>query len=447
MKIDYFVSHEQSDLYIEIPFEVPENVERIDIEYHYEGEDVNTNKNGKDKNVFDFVLVNADGEDVGTRGNKIHHIYIAPDAAPDGFRRQLPKAGTWKIILGAFIVKKKGVTVHFDINFTYRKFRWLRGDTHLHTTNSDGKYTYLGLCKRARKAGLDYAIITDHNNPTEGKNLPEIDGLMCIRGLEFSHYKGHMNMWGLAKPYSGTFAISSKEDFLTRNREAAANGAVQSICHPTCTMLPWKMGFDDVIFDTIEIWNGPMRKDNLSAIELWDGLLKAGKKIPMVGGSDYHQDYVVPYLLGHPTTLVYADANTPEAILKAIKEGRSSVTHRPRASLLTIESASGARIGDSVPYREGEEVIVRAEKLKRGQVVRVYDKDGCYFVHKARRTAPYETRLPVRGKGYVRAEVRYKKSPVSKLLHRVVMFFMIRKEAKEPVPPFVYAATNPIYFD
>jgi hypothetical protein len=447
LKIDYFVSHDQTDLYIEIPFEVPENIERIDIEYHYEGEKINANKNGKDKNVFDFALVNPDGEHVGTRGNKIRKIYIAPDAAPDGFRRQLPKAGIWKIVLGAFIVKKKGVTVHFDIRFTERKFRWLRGDTHLHTTNSDGKHTYEGLCRRARKAGLDFAIITDHNNPTEGKNLPEIDGLTCIRGLEFSHYKGHMNMWGLAKPYSGTFAISSKEDFLVRNREAAANGAVQSICHPTCTMLPWKMGFDDVVFDTIEIWNGPMRKDNLSAIELWDGLLKSGKKLPMAGGSDYHQDYIVPYLLGHPTMLVYADANTPEAILKALKEGHSAVTHRPKATVFAIETAGGAKMGDSVLYKDGEEVVVFADKLKRGQTVKVYDKNGCYYSCKAKKTAPFKTHVPVRGKGYVRAEIRYKKNSFARLLHRIVIFFMIRKEAKERVPEFVYAATNPIYFD
>jgi len=447
LRIDYFVSHEQSDLYLEIPFEVPENVERIDIEYHYEGENVNTNKNGKDKNVFDFALLDTKGEDVGTRGNQIRHIYIAPDAAPDGFRRRLPEAGIWKIVLGAFIIKKKGVTVHIDINFTYRRFRWIRGDTHLHTTNSDGKHTYQSLCRLAKRSGLEYAIITDHNNPTEGKNLPEIDGLNCIRGVEFSHYKGHINMWGHAKPYSGTFAVSSKEDFLVRNKEAAANGAVQSICHPTCTMLPWKMGFDDVIFDAIEIWNGPMRKDNLSAIELWDGFLKAGKKLPMVGGSDYHQDFGIPYLMGHPTTAVYADVNTPEAVLKAIKEGRSVVTHRPRASLLTIETVGGARIGDSIPYKDGEELIVRADKLKRGQVLKVYDANGCYFTYKAKKTGPYEARLAVRGKGYVRAEIRYTKKFFSILGHKLVMYFMIPKEAKEPVPPFVFAATNPIYFD
>lgn len=43
---------------------------------------------------------------------------------------------------------------------------WLKGDTHLHTCNSDGKLTPGQLVEACQQAGLDYAIITDHNYNT-----------------------------------------------------------------------------------------------------------------------------------------------------------------------------------------------------------------------------------------------------------------------------------------
>lgn len=40
---------------------------------------------------------------------------------------------------------------------------WLCGDTHMHSSISDGKYTPDELIEKCKAKGLDWIIITDHN--------------------------------------------------------------------------------------------------------------------------------------------------------------------------------------------------------------------------------------------------------------------------------------------
>ena len=41
--------------------------------------------------------------------------------------------------------------------------KWYRGDTHMHTVNSDGRLRLYELIAKAKKNTLDWIIITDHN--------------------------------------------------------------------------------------------------------------------------------------------------------------------------------------------------------------------------------------------------------------------------------------------
>ena len=53
-----------------------------------------------------------------------------------------------------------------------RKLHWLRGDCHLHTTNSDGNRTPEQLYEMLYQRGLDFAFITDHNCNTNADADP-----------------------------------------------------------------------------------------------------------------------------------------------------------------------------------------------------------------------------------------------------------------------------------
>lgn len=446
VKFDYFIDKSREKEYIYIPFDVPENVERLDIDYQYEGNDKDSRVTGYEKNVIDLALLDENGDDAGTRGSEVSGITVSPVFSTNGYKRKPVNPGRWQIILGAYQVKSRGVNVSFKITYHYKYYRWLKGDTHTHSTHSDGRYTRFGLAEKAKKKGLDYLIYTDHNNNTEGSCLPDVEGLTLIRGLEWTSYKGHFNMWGPAKPYSGSFAIKEREDFLKHNQEALSNGAVQSVCHPCCTFCPWLMGFEDIHFDCLEVWNGPMRKDNLKAVELWNGFLKQGKRVTAVGGSDYHKDYYITDLFARPVTRVYADSASEQAVLDALKNGRAVITADHKSTMPEIKSVN-ALIGDTADFYEGRKVTVTADGLKKGHSVALIDNQGEMFTYTAKRKGNYSFDVPVRGKGFVRAEIRYKKKGFALLIHKIGLFFFNKKEAKEPVPPFIYALTNPIYFE
>ena len=72
---------------------------------------------------------------------------------------------------------------------------WLKGDTHLHTCNSDGKLTPGQLVEACQQAGLDYAIITDHNYNTVKASYTD-KNLLVMQGQEITDDLGHINVWG-----------------------------------------------------------------------------------------------------------------------------------------------------------------------------------------------------------------------------------------------------------
>ena len=63
--------------------------------------------------------------------------------------------------------------------------KWYKGDTHLHTTNSDGNMTPEKLISECKRIGLDYMIITDHNYNTIKKSRFDGD-ILIIQGQELT---------------------------------------------------------------------------------------------------------------------------------------------------------------------------------------------------------------------------------------------------------------------
>src|SRR5439155_26636655 len=57
--------------------------------------------------------------------------------------------------------------------------RWFSGGLHLHTLHSDGTVGPNALAASARAAGLDFVVITDHNNTTH--TLEPVDSETPLR--------------------------------------------------------------------------------------------------------------------------------------------------------------------------------------------------------------------------------------------------------------------------
>lgn len=430
-------------MFYDVPFEVPDGYDRMVIECDFKPEiDPETNI----RNEVFISVTDSKNKDVGTNNSRVSKIEISPSYSDKGYDKHKLESGTWHI----YICVGRFVSDVIDINLTFTFYapeaRWFAGDTHIHSLYSDGKHTYEWLADRAIKNGLEFLALTDHNRVVRG-TLPNRKELTIIPGIELTYFMGHSILWGLEHPFDRTYICNEFEEWEDIKNEAVANGAVCSVCHPKCTKCPWRWELDNLDVNIVEVWNGPMRPDNQNCIDWWHSMLVAGRRITPVGGSDYHGDYVVTNLLGNPATFVRANGRSPEAILKAISEGRTSISSSAKRGAF-IDMVSGeSTIGDTVKFDGTNKIKVTVKRLKKGQVLRVLDAQGVMFEHKASRSGDFEVELDVRGTGFVRAEVKRDYKGFLKLALDIVLKFMIPEQAFKKHPPMCVALCAPIYFE
>ncbi len=192
--------------------------------------------------------------------------------------------------------------------------KWLKGDTHLHTTNSDGVLHQYELIDRCKELGLDWMIITDHNFDTVRETYSS-DGLTVIKGQEITGDNGHVNVWGAEVGYEPPYNLSNIDAYKKIMKKAKKNGATVSVNHPFCSMCGFLMDIDDFPMDCVEVWNTVQHSDNIKNLKWWVGKLDEGIKIGAVGGSDYHRNYVGVNILAMPTTITHSLSNDADDIL------------------------------------------------------------------------------------------------------------------------------------
>lgn len=438
------VEKSQEKQYLKIKFDVPENVEILNLRYDYNyGKD---SIPSEDKTIIDLAIMDSDGVEVGASGSSKRSVTISPSYSTPGFDVREVKAGAWTIICGAYCIPKEGADVTYTIEYVFKHRRYLKGDLHAHTVSSDGQKTLLELCALAKKSGLDFFALTDHNNFFQNKHLPVVDNLTIIPGVELTNYMGHMNFWGLETPYTLPHAVGPLEEFKKLNDEARARGAVISVNHPFCSLCPWKWDIDGIYFDTVEVWNSIMRLDNLKNIHWWHTQLLKGRKLVAVGGSDYHHDYYGVKIWGIPTVHVAAEANSVKDILRAVKEGKVVITKRPNSAFVNMTSGENS-IGDSVKFKNGNKITVKADRLEKNRTLVVYNNDEVIHSYTQKKKGNYEVELEVKNKGFVRAEITYKATALEKLVNKVIAKITNTPKPPKEYPPFISCLTNPIYFD
>jgi hypothetical protein len=222
---------------------------------------------------------------------------------------------------------------------------WYRGDLHAHSLYSDGDSTVAAMLARAEALGFDFFTLTEHDTSLGGSprhwSDPDYSSetMALLYGIEWTTAYGHANIWA-AQPFS-------YEELWQANREnnpeaalAAAHtqSALFSLNHPSSILpsLQWDYPVPEEA-DGIEVWNSLYRLPSLNRWAghgFWDDLLRQGRRIPGVGGSDAHMLYGWMSRFwgpGNPTTWVYAEELTAEAILAGIKAGRVTISYAPDA--------------------------------------------------------------------------------------------------------------------
>lgn len=430
--LNLFVDHSREGSYFTLPFSMPPDTERLKLSYHYDRRpelptlvDKGTFTARREINIIDLGLIDPTGKQVGTTGSDKTEMFVSETDATPGYTPWPLIKGEWQIIVGAYKVAPEGVNVTYQLEFLPKKLRLLKGDLHCHTVASDGVHTLEELGWKAKRNGLDFLAVTDHNQIVSREALPRIPGVSLIPGVEWTHYQGHANFTGVDRPYDEPFLANTIEEVGDRFRSARKRGALITLNHPYEDCCVWKFGFDSLPFDCLEIWNGPMRMSNLMAVSLWQGMLSAGKKIPMVGGSDYHRD--TPFIfLGGPTTCVYSLSNGQTDILSALKQGHALVTFSPDGPSARLE-AGEAMMGDSVKWDQVKEMQIWVDGLNEGDTVQVITGNGSLVLVQAPASGSFHGTYEMKAPGFARLEVLRAFLP--------------------GIPQLPALMTNPVYFD
>ena len=360
--LKHHIPKEKEGSYYRLPLKVPAGMEEMPIRYSYD-------RGGN--NCVDLGLCDEKGDFLGWSGSARQEIQIGPYFSTPGYRLTELREGTWYILVGAYHIPEEGLEVRYEITYRAPGPRWLKGDLHMHSTASDGQYEPFTLAQRAKKLGLDFIAVADHNNYCENLHLPVLPGLTMIPAVEWTHYKGHINFFGVEAPFENSFVANTEEQMRTLLAQVAARGALISLNHPKDALCPYLWEADEG-FHMIEVWNGPMRPGNLRAADWWHQLLLTGKRIPIVGGSDFHRDKG-PVRLGHPTTFVYAETPAVKDICSALAHGRSFVTSGPDGVRLSID---GVCFGDRCKPQRGRRWTFRAENGGPGMKLRLMTDRG-----------------------------------------------------------------------
>ena len=230
--------------------------------------------------------------------------------------------------------------------------RFWRGNLHTHSTRSDGVLAPAEVCRRYKAEGYDFLALTDHFIGAYG--YPIVDtvpfrepGFTTILGAEVhSGAMANGELWHiLAVGLPPDFAPSNSPDFLVvPNQEtgpeiaarAVAAGAFVAIAHPQWSGLTLADARSITAAHAVEIYNhgcaaGCDRPDGFAIADL---LLSEGRHLSMIATDDAH--FSEPDHFGG-WVMVKAIANSPEALLAALKAGHFYSSQGPELRDVRVE--------------------------------------------------------------------------------------------------------------
>jgi hypothetical protein len=335
-----------------LPFEVPEGI--AEIEVRHEG--------GPEGNILDWGLDGPDGF-VGWGGGNAEPAIVNVNAASRSYLPTGMTPGTWQVVVGkAKIVDPPGeyaveVILRDTPTLAPQPERtpyvpaeplrtgpgWFAGDLHVHSRESgDANPSIDEIAAFADSIGLDFVVFSDHNTVSQNDFLVDAQArfpeLLLLPGIEFTTYAGHAGATGATRWVDHRIG----QPGATIEAAAAAiheQDALLVVNHPTlnlgtaCTGCAWEHDLDPDEIDAVEVitggWSPVGQLFFANTVGLWESWLDAGARVAAVGGSDDHTGGAAPGStdspLGSPTTLVWAESLSADAILAGLRAGLTVV--------------------------------------------------------------------------------------------------------------------------
>jgi histidinol phosphatase-like PHP family hydrolase len=224
--------------------------------------------------------------------------------------------------------------------------RFFRGNLHTHSTLSDGKLEPDEVCRRYRAAGYDFLALTDHfvgpfDYPIADTRGFRSDGFTTLIGAELhSGANSAGEIWHiLAVGLPFDFAPSNTPEFHPRPdqetgpeiaRRAVEAGAFVAIAHPEWSLLDEADMASIEAAHAVEVYNHgcEVECDRASGLHQADILARSGRRVSFVATDDAHFVHGNRDAFGG-WVMVKAEANTPEALLAALRAGAMYSTTGP----------------------------------------------------------------------------------------------------------------------
>lgn len=403
-----FAGPEQTLSYLHLPFDVPPQTARIDVQYEYSAA-IGSDPHLSGGNTVDIGIFDPRGAQFhspgfrGWSGSARQAFHIATDSATPGYLQGPIQPGTWSVCLGLYKVAPQGcdyqVTIqltpaehsssavefppilklsHAPVPAAQTRSGWYKGELHCHTYHSDGDSAPIDVVRTAETLGLNFLAIMDHNTISHQVELNHIDTpLILIPGYEVTTFNGHWNIWGDQNWVD--FRILTAEQMSGAIQEAVKRGFLVSCNHPRPFGPPWT--FENVEgFHCVEVWNGPWPLLNEDCLVFWEAKLRSGKRLSAVGGSDCHfLTHEHHASLATPTTHIYCEgAPSAAALLDALRAGRAFISEAPQGPEIELR-AGEAMMGDVVHMDAPALDVNVVTRCAAGMTLELYGAQGLLY--------------------------------------------------------------------
>lgn len=374
-------------------FTVPDHCTKVAIHFHYAPRRVSGMTN-----LLTLTLFDPDGfRGAGHRGGDTHDVEITPTSATRGYLLGALPAGEWTLQIDTHMVLP-GDPVNYTVEITTESDPattitpvarvkpdfsrvvnpnpgWYRGDLHSHTLHSDASWTTQELVAAARKEGLDFIALTDHNTISPLAEMATLgdDKLLTLGGQELTTFWGHAVClgaheawldWRVDREGKGMAAIATR---LYEEGKLYIIAHPYAIGDPYCTGCRWL--YPVMMPGTarlIEVWNGPWFGEhplehncNEDGLAFYYRALNEGRRLVATAGSDTHGPKHYERKPGF--NVIYAPALSEAGILTGLAAGHNYLSVGPTLHL-HAESGSGATamMGDHLATAGASEAVITA---------------------------------------------------------------------------------------